>query len=182
MVGTVGLEPTCLSTAELEPAAYAISPRARVYLALTMVTDSKRCFTCQTTKPASAFNVKKRAKDGLQSDCKECSNRRARGYYEANPGAYLERNRETRRQNRENYYAWLAQRACIDCGETDPIVLDCDHVRGAKLDNVTTMVADGRAWKLIEEELAKCDVRCSNCHRKKTARERGYRLKRSISG
>jgi hypothetical protein len=49
---------------------------------------------------------------------------------------------------------------CVECGETDPLVLQFDHVRGVKSRNVTpTMSLDD-----LREEIEKCDVRCANCH------------------
>ncbi len=57
---------------------------------------------------------------------------------------------------------------CVDCGEADPIVLEFDHVRGEKVANVGTMVGVGRAVQAVLDEIAKCDVRCANCHRRKT--------------
>ena len=35
------------------------------------------------------------------------------------------------------------------------------------------MCSSGWAWSTILEEIAKCAVRCANCHARKTARERG---------
>ena len=60
---------------------------------------------------------------------------------------------------------WLMDHSCVDCGNTNPIVLDFDHVRGTKVDAICTMVRNALSIKKIMAEVAKCDVRCSNCHR-----------------
>lgn len=54
---------------------------------------------------------------------------------------------------------------CVDCGEPDPVV----HVRGQKMFNVSEAAHKGFGIERIEAEIAKCDVRCCNCHRRKTA-------------
>jgi hypothetical protein len=64
----------------------------------------------------------------------------------------------------------------VDCGESDPIVLEFDHVRGVKrgeISRLKTMVS----LETLAEEIAKCDVRCANCHRRKTHRD-GDHLRR----
>ena len=72
------------------------------------------------------------------------------------------------------YRAWLAQMksdlGCVDCGERDARCLDFDHVRGVKTHNIAHMTACSRERVLAE--IAKCDVRCANCHRKRTAERR----------
>ena len=60
---------------------------------------------------------------------------------------------------------------CVDCGESDPRCLDFDHVRGKKLRSVSLMKT-GYSVKVLREEIAKCEVRCANCHRKRTAERR----------
>lgn len=57
---------------------------------------------------------------------------------------------------------------CSDCGLKYPhYVMDFDHVRGKKRFNIasTSSIPSMRA---LEEEIAKCDVVCSNCHRHRT--------------
>lgn len=63
---------------------------------------------------------------------------------------------------------------CIDCGEQDVLVLQFDHVRGQKLQSISELVKAGYAWKAIEAEIAKCEVRCANCHARRTAKQRRY--------
>lgn len=54
---------------------------------------------------------------------------------------------------------------CVDCGESNPIVLDFDHVRGQK--SFSLGGVSRRYYKLerIKEEISKCEMRCANCHR-----------------
>ena len=53
---------------------------------------------------------------------------------------------------------------CVDCGIRDIRVLDFDHVKQPKIDSVSGMVRKGRSVALIVAEIAKCEVRCRNCH------------------
>jgi hypothetical protein len=73
---------------------------------------------------------------------------------------------------------YLRSHPCVDCGETDPVVLDFDHVdRFTKRWDIAGRIGYGLAWRTIQAEIAKCVVRCANCHRRRTARQFGwYRL------
>ena len=61
----------------------------------------------------------------------------------------------------------------MDCGKQySYYVMDLDHVRGEKICNVSLMVSMGFSDEEIIEEIAKCDVVCSNCHRERTYRHK----------
>ena len=54
---------------------------------------------------------------------------------------------------------------CLRCGENDPACLDFHHRDGKEKDRaVSKMLKYGK--KKLLAEIAKCDVLCSNCHRK----------------
>lgn len=57
---------------------------------------------------------------------------------------------------------------CIDCGSKDLRVLEFDHVRGSKVDSIANMISNGTIKHLVLDEIAKCEVRCKNCHAIKT--------------
>ena len=56
---------------------------------------------------------------------------------------------------------------CVDCGETNHVVLDFDHLKDKKY-NISRMIHDGFSWAAIKKEMAKCEVVCANCHRIRT--------------
>lgn len=56
---------------------------------------------------------------------------------------------------------------CVDCGDSRLIVLDFDHV-GPKAGNVTDLARRGCSVRRLEAETAQCEVRCANCHRRRT--------------
>lgn len=73
-------------------------------------------------------------------------------------------------------HEYLLGHPCTDCGEADPVVLDFDHVVGDKIDSISDMVRRGFSWVAIAEEIEKCEVRCSNCHRRRTAIQMGWTI------
>ena len=66
---------------------------------------------------------------------------------------------------------------CVDCGINYPYyVMDFDHVRGQKHANVMELVST-LSKKKIDEEIAKCEIVCSNCHRIRTYMRRIAKIK-----
>jgi len=77
------------------------------------------------------------------------------------------------RRNVEFVYEYLEHHLCVDCGVGDPILLEFDHV-GAKRKSVTTLAWDGYSLASIVREIAHCEVRCCNCHRRRTLERRHW--------
>jgi hypothetical protein len=58
------------------------------------------------------------------------------------------------------------QDPCMDCGVGyPPCVMEFDHVRGEKVIGVGRMANQRFPITAIDEEIAKCDLVCANCHR-----------------
>src|SRR5271157_5024330 len=71
-------------------------------------------------------------------------------------------------QNTRKFIEYFKTHPCVDCEETDPLVLDFDHDDPKKkLKNISKMRANSR-WETILKEIEKCQVRCANCHRRRT--------------
>jgi hypothetical protein len=134
------------------------------------------CSHCKQEKSLSEFNFKNRKLGLKQYHCKNCSRKYVQFHYYKNKDYYLLKARKRNTQNRKaiKQYIWdyLSKHSCVDCGEKDVIVLEFDHVK----DKSFTISTIGRDHRLddIKKEITKCEVRCANCHRKKTAKERGW--------
>ncbi len=61
----------------------------------------------------------------------------------------------------------LLDSACADCGISDLVVLEFDHI-GPKRANVSDLVREGYGTARIQAEIDRCEVRCANCHRRRT--------------
>ncbi|ACH62177.1 hypothetical protein MYRNA_210 [Mycobacterium phage Myrna] len=136
----------------------------------------KTCSRCKVEKPRSEFHRWSKAKDGLNHHCKDCVSDKAKARYRRSPEwrAKLVENAIERRKKLQQYaFTYLTEHPCVDCGETDPIVLEFDHVRGEKVRAISSMLGNGGSLDRLKEEIAKCDVRCANCHARVTARRNG---------
>jgi hypothetical protein len=134
----------------------------------------KTCSKCNLPKEDTDFNWKSKSKGIRHSACNECQGKAGKAHYKNNSEDYKRRAREYRVKLQERFAEWLSDKSCVDCGESDPVVLDCDHVSGTKKFGISDMIKDSRSWESILEELSKCEVRCSNCHRKRTAKQFGW--------
>lgn len=62
----------------------------------------------------------------------------------------------------------------MDCGETDVEVLEFDHVDmvGSRAYRVGHYMSS--SLEKLKEEIARCEVRCANCHTRRTRRQMGF--------
>ena len=69
---------------------------------------------------------------------------------------------------------YLLEHPCVDCGEEDPIVLEFDHIDPSKKSKGIAVLRGHVSMERLVKEMKKCIVRCSNCHRRKTAAQFGH--------
>lgn len=134
---------------------------------------------CSKRLPADEihFAFKNKSTRELRMECKDCHNAKRKTRYALTPevrAKFAAQQLKTRLRNRQFVADHLKDNPCVDCGETDGIVLEFDHVRGEKYMNIASMVLHHKTIKAIAEEIAKCDVVCSNCHRRRTAKRAGW--------
>ena len=136
----------------------------------------KRCSRCGHEKEPEEFGFRSKGSTRLRSWCRKCKAAYdKKKYHEAGSktrAAIEKRTREHRVKIRQIITSHLKSHPCVDCGEDDYVVLDFDHVRGEKDFEIGKARAKTVGIERLLKEIAKCDVRCANCHRRKTARRR----------
>jgi hypothetical protein len=107
--------------------------------------------------------------------CRPCRSAYGKEHYAAHRQHYITRavvrKRLRRRVRAEFFLEYFASHPCTDCGETDPVVLEFDHI-GEKNFNIG-YAFERYGWERILKEIKLCEVVCANCHRRRTARRLG---------
>lgn len=137
----------------------------------------KTCSKCRRDLPLNQFNKKG---DGKQPWCKACNRKRSRQYYADNREKHLavvrKRNVARIRANQDWIIQYLLGHPCCDCNEMDLLVLEFDHLADKTM-NICHAIQDYSLARL-QQEVAKCEVVCANCHKRRTASRRPtYRSK-----
>lgn len=90
-----------------------------------------------------------------------------RAWYERNRQQHIDEVLERKREINVWLKEYKARLSCQNCGENHPACLDFHHRDPSTKDNTLAQaVARGWSKKRILDEIEKCDVLCSNCHRK----------------
>jgi hypothetical protein len=135
----------------------------------------RKCYQCGELKPMGDFAWRRKAKGQRDSFCRPCRSAYGKEHYAANRGRYIDQARIQKQRlalERTTYLiGFFETHPCIDCGETDPVVLEFDHLRDKLFD--IGQALPYRNWQSVLDEIAKCDVVCANCHRRRTARRKG---------
>jgi hypothetical protein len=162
---------------------------------------TKICNKCKDELPATTeyFWPNSHHKDGLQGHCKKCQNeyrKQWRARYKEKHGesadkryysSHLEDSARLNAKRVKEHAEWVDSikeaTPCADCGNFFPAVcVDFDHREGeVKFKGVCWLVQNGYSREKIQEEIDKCDIVCSNCHRirtHKSGRERPWYDKR----
>lgn len=69
--------------------------------------------------------------------------------------------------NRVRLWNYLKANPCVDCGEDDYLILQFDH-RDQDLKVFGIKDSLDFSWERLKSEIEKCDVRCPNCHARRT--------------
>ena len=136
---------------------------------------TKMCTGCGLPKPIDEFPVKHKKRGTRGTRCRACRSAYAKWHYQQNRESYLARTKKSRHRGRDAFWFWLVNylrsHHCVDCGEADPLVLQFDHRDGTeKVETIGSMISHS-SWTTFLAEVAKCDVRCANCHRVRTAQQ-----------
>lgn len=137
----------------------------------------KACAKCSIVKPLEEFNKKRKSLDGHQTYCRACASLKLKAFYVRNKARLVIKATANRKRykarNKQIIMDFLTTNPCVDCGETDPIVLDFDHVNHLEKSNNISAMFEASADEL-RAEIAKCVSRCANCHRRRTYIQFGY--------
>jgi hypothetical protein len=115
-----------------------------------------KCYRCGEFKPADAFAWRRRERGQRDSLCRPCRKAYGREHYLANRQRYIDQARvqKARLQLERTHYLldYFVTHPCTDCGETDPVVLEFDHLRDKSF-NIASALSS-RSWQGILDEMA----------------------------
>lgn len=143
---------------------------------------SKICSICKEEFPDLFFNFRVKSENKRRSSCKNCTRKWSRRHHKNNLELYRFRRKLRKckvKVELQNYIlGYLKENPCVDCGESDPVVLEFDHREPKNKEyGVSRLISGCYNLEIIIKEIAKCDVRCANCHRRKTMKDVGcYRI------
>lgn len=149
----------------------------------------RTCHKCHKVKRFSEFYRKASNWAGVRHECKACCSKDAarkhardpdalrlsiEAWREANPERHAESASRHKAAHKARMRAWvdeLRTGPCSDCGKVYPTCcMDFDHVDGnRKRFNVSAALMNGAPSEVIADEIARCELVCSNCHRVRTA-------------
>ena len=126
----------------------------------------KICTKCFAQKENHNFRNDNRRPGKLYCWCRTCESLHKKDQAIRNRES-LRRGRQRRRVERKEWFIQFKKTlSCSKCGDNRWYVLDFHHKdKDDKKDHICKLMAGSYAIAKIMEEIAKCDVLCSNCHR-----------------
>ena len=134
----------------------------------------KKCSSCHQIKPIIHFHKDNRQKDGLQPGCKECRKITSSNYYLKNKQKAINQAKESRKKIKAIVNNIKESNPCVDCNTYYPFyVMDFDHLRDKSFKISWGII--NRSRDNVLKEIEKCELVCSNCHRKRSYKRQNNR-------
>lgn len=130
------------------------------------------CKKCGKDKSLEAFAIRNKGTGRRQSWCKECVREYDKLRY-TDPKVrqgFIDRSKRRQIEWRKKLFEYLKDKKCMDCRESNSIVLEFDHIKGEKTCNISDLIRKTPSWEKILIEIEKCEIVCANCHRIRTAK------------
>lgn len=143
--------------------------------------------TCPNCGPLSEdnFSWKNKSKGIRASMCKSCHQNYSKTHYANNHDAYIAKSKKNGKKqyakNRELIIQHLKSHSCVDCGESDIAVLQFDHRNREDKHAPVSRLGHCSLSKLMKE-IEKCDIRCANCHMRRTGNQFGWLMRNGGGG
>lgn len=131
--------------------------------------EGRRCTKCKKIYPETSeyFGKVKHNSIGLDTYCKICRREKGRYFYNRNKEKWENYKNISKIKNSEeklNYINKIKEQGCIKCGETRKYILDFHHINP---NDKEFQISNGslKGLKRLKQEIEKCILLCSNCHR-----------------
>jgi hypothetical protein len=128
----------------------------------------KKCQMCKLDLPEDDIHFASRhdrGKKQYQSNCRDCQKNYRKQHYLSNREKYIKK----AKKYRETFTEWIVEYKknlkCEICNENRYWVLDFHHKDPKEKDIEISVLVKTCNKKRILDEISKCMVVCSNCHR-----------------
>lgn len=126
----------------------------------------KYCKKCDSHKPLNKefWHKRKSSKDGFEFYCKACVKKTTLSNYNANKESWNATTRKNKQLQRDRINEYKNNCSCSKCDESRNWLLDFHHINP---NEKSFQISQGEryGWKKVKQEIEKCVVLCSNCHR-----------------
>lgn len=147
----------------------------------------KRCYKCKEEKPLNEFSLDSSRKDGHTNRCKSCKKNYSKSHYVTNIEKFKSSHKEWKSNNSHKINEYNTKQSekrtqlkmkaieykggkCTDCGISahidNRVIFDFHHKNPTDKEiSLSSSSMIGLEWDKICEELEKCELLCSNCHK-----------------
>jgi hypothetical protein len=128
----------------------------------------KVCPKCKKNKSLNEFGNNSKNRDNKQRTCKVCVKQEQIKCYNKDKTKYIQRNISRQKQIKEEFIEYKKQLKCCKCNENRYWVLDFHHINKNEKENFIHKILysfGGINSDNFKNEIQKCKIFCSNCHR-----------------
>ena len=128
--------------------------------------DGRKCTICKNIYPPTSdfFGKHRKSSSGLDTYCTSCRHEKTRQYYYNNKEKMQSQSIAWKKTQRDKINEIKNSCICLKCKENRNWLLDFHHIDPTKKDFQISQ-GEGYRWEKVQEEIDKCVVLCSNCHR-----------------